>query len=142
MYARHIPVAVFSLALVINGMPEIGVVYDPFLDNLYYAQKGTGAYKNGEKIVVSDIDFDDKKAVGNFDMYPAAEYNVYDILNDLRKRTYFVSIGSVIRACMCVANGEFIASIFPGTTHKNCDIAAVKVIVEEAGRKSYRLFRK
>ena len=30
MYARHIPVAVFSLALVIDGKPEIGVVYDPF----------------------------------------------------------------------------------------------------------------
>ena len=36
---------------------------------------------------------------------------------------------------MCVANGEFVAAIFPGTTHKNCDIAAAKVIVEEAGGK-------
>jgi fructose-1,6-bisphosphatase/inositol monophosphatase family enzyme len=26
-----------------------------------------------------------------------------------------------------------ILAIFPGTKHKNCDIAAVKVIVEEAG---------
>lgn len=39
MYARHIPVAVFSLALVIDGVPEVGVVYDPFLDNLYSAVK-------------------------------------------------------------------------------------------------------
>lgn len=30
MYARHIPVAVFSLALVIDGVPNVGVVYDPF----------------------------------------------------------------------------------------------------------------
>ena len=49
MYARHIPVAVFSLALVINGKSAVGVVYDPFTDSLYTAIKGQGAYKNGEK---------------------------------------------------------------------------------------------
>ena len=41
---------------------------------------------------------------------------------------------------MCVANGEFTFAIFPGTKHKNCDIAAVKVIVEEAGGKVTNLF--
>ena len=34
---------------------------------------------------------------------------------------------------MAVAGGDFSFAIFPGTTHKNCDIAAAKVIVEEAG---------
>ena len=41
---------------------------------------------------------------------------------------------------MCVANGDFNLAIFPGTTHKNCDIAAAKVIVEEAGGKVTDLF--
>ena len=50
MYARHIPVAVFSLALVVDGEPIIGVVYDPFTDSLYSAAKGNGVYKNDEKI--------------------------------------------------------------------------------------------
>lgn len=36
---------------------------------------------------------------------------------------------------MCVASGEFNLAIFPGTKRKNCDIAAAKVIVEEAGGK-------
>ena len=40
MYARHIPVAVFSLALVINGISVVGVVYDPCTDSLYTAIKG------------------------------------------------------------------------------------------------------
>ena len=53
MYARHIPVAVFSLALVIDGVPKVGVVYDPFTDSLYTAIKGKGAYKNNEKISVN-----------------------------------------------------------------------------------------
>ena len=34
---------------------------------------------------------------------------------------------------MCIAEGNFNLAIFPGTTHKNCDIAAVKIIVSEAG---------
>ena len=73
-------------------------------------------------------------------MWPEAEYNLYDSIKDLGKKTYFVSIASVIRACMCVANGDFNLAIFPGTKHKNCDIAAAKVIVEEAGGKVTNLF--
>jgi Archaeal fructose-1,6-bisphosphatase and related enzymes of inositol monophosphatase family len=135
MYARHIPVAVFSLALVINGIPEIGVVYDPFTDNLYTAIKNQGAYKNNSRIFVNNITLDDKKSVSHFDMWPEAPYNVYNLIYELGKRTYFVGIGSVIRACMCIASGEFNLALFPGTKKKNCDIAAVKVIVEEAGGK-------
>ena len=140
MYARHIPVAVFSLALVIDGVSTLGVVYDPFTDNLYYALKGFGAFRNDEKIHVSDIKLDDMKSVSNMDMWPEAEYNLYDTIKELGKKTYFVGVGSVIRTCMCVANGDFNLAIFPGTKHKNCDIAAAKVIVEEAGGKVTDLF--
>lgn len=140
MYARHIPVAVFSLALVVNGESKVGVVYDVFTDTLYSAIKGEGAYKNGEKIIVNDYKLDDMRSVSNFDMWPEAEYNLYDSIKELGKKTYFVSVGSVIRGCMCVASGEFNLAIFPGTKRKNCDIAAVKVIVEEAGGKVTNLF--
>ena len=140
MYARHIPVAVFSLALVVDGVPIIGVVYDPFTDNMYSAAKGQGAYRNTKKIEVNNIALEDMKSVSNFDMWPEAEYNIYDSIKELGKKTYFVGIGSVIRACMCVANGDFNLAIFPGTNHKNCDIAAAKVIVEEAGGQVTDLF--
>ena len=140
MYARHIPVAVFSLALVIDGVSTIGVVYDPFTDNLYSAIKGEGAFRNNEKINVNNIELDDMKSVSNFDMWPGADYNIYDSIKELGKKTYFVGVGSVIRACMCVANGDFNLAIFPGTKHKNCDIAAAKVIVEEAGGKVTDMF--
>jgi len=33
-----------------------GVVYDPDLDNIYYAEKGKGAYLNGKQIHVSECD--------------------------------------------------------------------------------------
>jgi len=141
MYARHIPVAVFSLALVVDGNPLVGVVYDPFTDSLYSAVKGQGAYKNNEKISVSSINLDDSKSVCNFDVMPKPEYyNICEPVKELLKKSYFVSLGSVIRAGMCVANGDFNLAVYPGTKHKNCDIAAVKIIVEEAGGKVTDLF--
>lgn len=36
----------------------IGVVYDPDLDNMYYAEKGKGAFLNGKPIKVSNCDMD------------------------------------------------------------------------------------
>lgn len=140
MYARHIPVASFSLALVIDGKPEVGVIYDPFLKHLYSAQKGKGAYKDDLKITVNDIELEDKRAVSHYDMWPRPGYNIYDVIKELGEKTYFINMGSIVRACTCVASGEFVACIFPGTKHKNCDIAAAKIIVEEAGGKVTDLF--
>ena len=119
MYARHIPVAVFSLALVVDGEPILGVVYDPFTNNMYSAVKGEGAYKNNQKMKVNTIELDNMKSVSNFDMWPEAEYNIFEPIKKLGEKTYFIGIGSVVRACMCVANGEFNLAIFPGTKHKN-----------------------
>ncbi len=140
MYARHIPVAVFSLALTIDGKPVVGVVFDPFTNNLYTAIQGKGAYQNGQKITVNDYKLDDMRSVCQFDMWPASEYNIYDTIKELSKKAYFIGIGSIIRASMCVASGDFSLAIFPGTVRKNCDIAAVKIIVEEAGGKVTDLF--
>ena len=133
MYARHIPVAVFSLALVINGEPKVGVVFDPFTNSLYTAIKGNGAYRNGKKIAVNDYELEDIRTQCYCDLSSRDEYEISKVLENLRKKTRFVDIGSIIRASMCVATADFVLAIFTGAKHKNCDIAAVKVIVEEAG---------
>ncbi|MEL7529763.1 MAG: inositol monophosphatase family protein [Bacteroidota bacterium] len=45
-----------SIALVAqDGTPHIGVVYDPSTDNLYYASKGNGAYKNGQAWAIQSV---------------------------------------------------------------------------------------
>lgn len=107
MYARHIPVAVFSLALVIKGKPKVGVVFDPFTNNLYTAIKGKGAYKNSEKITVNDYELYDMKTVCHYDLWPEADYNISTVIQELGKKTYFIGLGSIIRACMCVATRRF-----------------------------------
>lgn len=140
MYARGIPVSVFSLALVVDGEPIIGTIYDPFTDNLYTALKGQGAFKNNNKIKVNTSNLDSNQSFCNFDIWLTAEYDILDVIKQLSKKAWFVDLGSVIRASLCVASGEFCFTIFPGTKNKNCDIAAVKVIVEEAGGKVTDLF--
>ena len=134
MYSLHIPVSVFSLALVYSGEPIIGVVYDPFTDNLYSAIKGKGAYRNEVKISVNEIELDDSiNSVADFEMWPSCTYDMYKVVCELGRKSYFVNIGSIIRASVAVASGKFTFAIFPG---KTChDIAAVKIIVEEAGGK-------
>ena len=140
MYARHIPVAVFSLALVIDGVPNVGVVYDPFTDSLYTAIKGKGAYRNNEKISVNDYDLDDIRTVCHCDMWSKAKYNICKVFEKLKEKTYLNDIGSIVRASCLVATGDYSLTIFTGTERKNCDIAAIKVIVEEADGKVTDLF--
>lgn len=45
-----------SLALVDNGVPVLGIVYNPFSEEVFYAKKGMGAFLNGDKINVSGAD--------------------------------------------------------------------------------------
>lgn len=43
-----------SLALISNREVILGIIYNPFSDEMYYAKKGEGSFLNGEKIHVSD----------------------------------------------------------------------------------------
>lgn len=53
-YAHGYPLFAVSIALVVDGTPELGVVYQPVLDELFLAERGAGAYLNGRRIQVSD----------------------------------------------------------------------------------------
>ena len=134
-YTRHIPVSVFSLALVKDGQPIVGVVYDPYLDEMYTAIKGKGAYLNSEKICVNNKEYGELGSTIDFCMWNDMKYDTYKIIGEVRKNNKISMIGSVARASMAIATGKISGELFPGTDHGNCDIAASKLIVEEAGGK-------
>ncbi len=52
-YAHQYPVAAVSIGLLINGIPQVGVIYDPFRQELFRAAKGIGATRNRRPIRVS-----------------------------------------------------------------------------------------
>ena len=140
-FIMGLPVSVFSLALVIDGQSEVGVIYAPFSDHLYWASRGCGAYMNSQPIHVSQHSLDDRVEM-NVDWWPSAPWDVMQVVHDLayEKDVYVTTIGSTTHAAALVARGEFVASVFTGTKGKNVDIAAAKVIVEEAGGKVTDLF--
>jgi myo-inositol-1(or 4)-monophosphatase len=46
-FAAGVPYFAVSLALLVDGRPEIGIVYDPVRDECFAAQRGRGAWLNG-----------------------------------------------------------------------------------------------
>lgn len=54
-YSHGFPFFCVSIAFEKDGEVVFGVVYDPMMDELFTAEKGQGAFKNGEKIKVSVI---------------------------------------------------------------------------------------
>ncbi len=140
-FAMELPISVFSLALVVDGVPIVGVIYHPFTDKLYSAVKGQGAFINELSLKVSDSALV-PSARFNCDWWYRAEYDVLRVMTDLSRQYgfYLLQPGSTTHMAALVARGEFVASIFPGTKGKNVDIAAAKVVVEEAGGKVTDLF--
>lgn len=132
-YSHGIPVSSFSLALCEDGRPVLGVVYDPFVDRLFYAAVGQGAYCNDEAIQVNNNDFENS-LVSLEDA--ASEYSVSRLDAGLRQAFYdrntkVVTYHSTTLPTTMVASGQFTAAIF--NFSKPEDGAAAKVIVEEAG---------
>ncbi|MEA5620526.1 inositol monophosphatase family protein [Cronbergia sp. UHCC 0137] len=52
-YAHQYPCFAVSIGLLINGVPQVGVIYDPYHDELFRAAAGLGATRNRRSIQVS-----------------------------------------------------------------------------------------
>ncbi len=137
-FSNGIPICTFSLALVYKGQPILGVVYEPFMDNTYVAEKNKGAFRNKQPIHVSKNP-DIKGQIIALEHWSAAKFDfskMYGALEkDLIKTLKFCSF---IYKSVLVANGELIGSIFPHNTAH--DLAAIKIIIEEAGGKTTDLY--
>jgi fructose-1,6-bisphosphatase/inositol monophosphatase family enzyme len=135
-FSNGLPIFTFSLALVdqSNGLPLLGVVNDPVLKNMYWAIKNGGAYRNGKQIFVSKnenlentylIAEASGKAVG-FSNLPLMK-----ILSE--KKCKVMKLLSFIYGGIQVASGKFVGAIFYNPFGH--DVAALKIITEEAGGK-------
>jgi myo-inositol-1(or 4)-monophosphatase len=135
-FAHTFPMACVSIALEEKGRITYGGVYDPFRDELFYAEKGGGATLNGLPIVVSQnptlghsllctgFPYDRRKSA---DSYLA-------IFKDFMMRVQGVRrTGSAAIDLVYVAMGRFDG--FWELKLRSWDVAAAALIVEEAGGK-------
>lgn len=123
-FSHGVPTCVFSLALVKDGKPIAGVIFDPFINRLIYAEKGKGAFLNGKKIKVSKQTMD--KAVLNWESPRTA-----GMLKKEFPKCFPLCFCCVIYGGLLVATGEMVATLY--TWNYAHDGASLKIIIEEAG---------
>lgn len=115
-----------NIALIENNKPTLGVIYIPANGDLYHAQVGLGAFKNGDKIFNNSKR---TKLIGSDSNFHSTEatqvFFKKNQINDIKK------YGSAIKFCK-LAEGEI--DIYPrlnGT--KEWDTAAGQIIANESG---------
>lgn len=133
-FIRRLGLSAISLALVENGETVLGVVYNPFSDELFSAERGKGAFLNGEPIHVSEkAELSDAlAAVGTSPYYKPKTAECFEIYREFFLRCVDIRrLGSAALDICYVAAGrfdlyyEYILSIW--------DYAAARLILTEAG---------
>lgn len=125
-----------NIALIHHGEPILGVVYAPVLEEMYWAKKGEGAYKNGARLPLHvNTSPSEKLLVVASKSHLSPETQAFiDALPT--KRIEQVSKGSSLKLCM-VAEG--VADIYPRLAPTmEWDTAAADAIVRESGKMTYR----
>lgn len=141
-FLHGIPHWSISIGLEKGGDAIAGVVYDPVKNEMFYAEKGAGAFMNDRRIRVSgrrDLDhaaiayFHMLRARGDEDQYVRAHAALRAKTGGLR------NLGSAALDMAYVAAGRF-DGFYQQSVHA-WDIAAGVVIVREAGGKVQGLTR-
>lgn len=135
-FSCGLPIFVFSIALVdqSNGLPIFGLINDPVMKHMYWACKGGGAYRNSQKISVSTANTLKNTYLSTGASGRAIGYSNLPLIKTLSENKCAVmKYPSFIYGAIQVANGKYIGAVF---FHKHGhDVAALKIITEEAGGK-------
>lgn len=135
-FSVGLPIFVFSIALVdqSNGQPILGLVNDPVMKSMYWAYKGSGAYRNGEKIAASKDATINNAYINTGATGRDIGFSTLPFIQLLaEKKCKHLKLPSFIYGGIQVANGKFGGAVFYAKTGH--DVAALKIITEEAGGK-------
>jgi len=133
-YAHGFPWFAVSIALAVEGEVQLGVVYNPFHRELFFAEKGHGAYLNDVQIRVSETDRLDRALLATGFPYDrkSSEVNNYD---------HFLHFQQAAQACRRPGAASLdLAYTAAGRLDgywemklKPWDMAAGQLLVQEAG---------
>ncbi len=124
-----------SIGLLKDGHPFLGVVYNPYLDEMFTAVSGYGSYCNGEKIHVSDKDLSNGIVLfGTAPYYEELSRKSFDVAYDYFKRSMDIRRSGSAALDLCsIAAGR--AELYFELILQPWDYAAGLLIVKEAGGK-------
>ncbi len=133
-FTNGIPYCVVSIGVLVDGVRELGVVYDPHREEMFYAIRGKGAFCNDSYIECGTrTDLSDSLIASAFPNDRFEKWGSYkQTFEDLILATRNVrSYGAAALDLCWLACGRFDG--FFEFNLKPWDIAAASLIVEEAG---------
>lgn len=132
-FTRQVPVWSLLLALEVDGEIVVGILNAPANDEIFWAEKGHGAYRNGERIRVSQIA---KVSEVQFEFGAPSRLatdGYWEGLRRISEATYRQRAYGDYMNFAHVFTGKAEAALEVGV--KPWDIAPMKIIAEEAGGK-------
>jgi histidinol-phosphatase len=122
-YARGIPVWATLIALEADGLVEVGVVSAPSLGRRWWAERGSGAFAAGGRIHVSKVSTVEEAVLS---------FSIANAVPAIARRAWHARGLGDFWAHMLVAEGAVDGAV-DAVGISEWDLAAVQVIVEEAG---------
>lgn len=140
-FSKDSPLCSISLSLVVDGQPVLGIVDTPLLGERFVARQGSGAYLNGARIAVSEVDDLHEAMVG------LADFKV-GVGSEEENRVHLALLGRLARRCLRVRmHGSAaldLAWLAAGRLHATAmlsnlpwDVTAGLLLVREAGGAVY-----
>jgi myo-inositol-1(or 4)-monophosphatase len=132
-FSLGIPSFSVSIALQKNDVTILGVVYNPILDELFYAEKDKGAFKNEVKMKVNDTREITKATISyacGYEENGVIYEHIVKAINTFKAKRLITNWSPALDYCL-LASGKIESIICKGTDI--CDNMAGKLIVREAG---------
>lgn len=122
-----------SVALIVDGAAELGVVYNPYTDEMFTAQRGAGSFCNGRRLAVSAQPLENAVVLfGTSPYHEDLSERSFKLAYSLFRRSLDVRrSGSAALDLCAVAAGR--AELFFELALAPWDYAAGALIVQEAG---------
>jgi myo-inositol-1(or 4)-monophosphatase len=129
-FVNGLPYFAVSVALMKKGRSVLGVVYDPVADEVFYAEKGGGAFLNGERLPIKEHAPHLRNAMAQVDFKRLPERLARELVAAPPYSSQRNFGASTLEWCY-VAAGRFDVYLHGG--QKLWDYAAGSLILEEAG---------
>ncbi len=133
-YAHGYPWFAVSIALEVCGQLELGVVYNPYVEEFYFAEQGRGAFLNQRPLQVSSVTTLEKAllATGFAYDHKTSAVNNYDFFTEFQRQAQACRRPGVASLDLAsVAAGRFDG--FWEMKLKPWDLAAGVLLITEAG---------
>lgn len=126
-FLRHVPEWTISAALVEDGRPVLGVVFNPATDEFFHAMRGKGAFLNDEPIAASE-----KRTLDGALLIASGGLFKKKIWKEPWPEVKTEWVNSVAYRLALVACGRADATVSL-SNKSEWDLAAASILVEEAG---------